>query len=102
MKANTLLNGANEIIIKVKEKGSNRFNPTKYRVNEYNVLINDSIAIPGGKTRKDSNGTRYTYILSNQGNFMCLSKSEITENDNEPFVKNSCLTFSSERKEDCN
>ena len=65
----------------------------------YNVFTNDSIAI-GGKAHKDSTG-RYTYVLSNHGNFMCISKSEITEKNNAPNVKNSCLTFSSTKYDEC-
>lgn len=96
---NSLCIKADDIISKVKSMGETPFNPNKYKIGDYNVFTNDSIAI-GGKAHKDSAG-RYTYVLSNNGNFMCISKSEITEKNNKPNVKNSCLTFSSTKYDEC-
>lgn len=95
----TLLNKVNDIIRKVRRISDKSYNPLEYERNRYNVFTNDSIAI-GGKAHKDANG-RYTYILSNAGNCMCISKSEVAENDNLPKVKNSCLTFSSKEYQEC-
>ena len=96
---NSIFIKADNIISKVKKQGETSFNPNKYMTSNYNVFTNDSIAI-GGKAHKDSTG-RYTYVLSNHGNFMCISKSEITEKNNAPNVKNSCLTFSSTKYDEC-
>lgn len=96
----SICNVYNNIIKKVTTVNFSQFKPESFSENKFMVYSNDSIAI-GGKAHKDMGGERYTYLLSNQGNLMCISKSEIVSKGNEPIVKNSVMTFSSDDEEKC-
>jgi hypothetical protein len=90
----------NNIIKKITNNNFKQFKTESFFENDYMVYTNDSIAI-GGKAHKNMGGERYTYLLSNKGNMMCISKSEIVHKGDSPLVKNSVMTFSSNNIDEC-